>query len=110
MAQAIDKSQWAQYLGRISQALENSTAEIEVASLELGSQPETDWLPLIGISYDDKDDVIDIALEGVDHIVNHPKQLRADGELGTLRTLEIRDSEGAQHLVRLKDALLLPAS
>ena len=38
-------------------------AEIEVASLDLGDQIEAEWLPLLGITYDDKDDVLEIALE-----------------------------------------------
>jgi hypothetical protein len=109
MAQAIDKSDWARYCERLSKVLEASNAEIEVASLELGGQIEAKWLPLLGISYDEKDDVIDIALEGVDHIINHPQQLQADGNFAGLLTLEIKDGDGVQHLVRLRDALALPA-
>ncbi|HXJ03209.1 MAG TPA: DUF5335 family protein [Micropepsaceae bacterium] len=108
MAQAIDKADWARYCERLSDVLQANKAEIEVASLELGDQIEAEWLPFLGISYDEKDDVIDIALDGVDHIIEHPRQLRADGNFAGLLTLEIRDSGGGQHLVRLKDALALP--
>jgi hypothetical protein len=109
MTQGIDKSEWARYCERLSKAWDASKAEIEVASLELGDQIEAEWLPFLGISYDEKDDVIDIALEGVDHIINHPRQLSADENRAGLTTLEIKDSDGVQHLVRLKDALALPA-
>ena len=34
----------------VSQALEGSQAEIEVASIDLGGQVEKQWAPLIGIS------------------------------------------------------------
>lgn len=108
MAHAIDKADWARYCERLSEVLETNKAEIEVASLELGNQIEAGWLTFLGISYDEKDDVIDIALEGVDHIIEHPKQLRADENFAGLLTLEIRDGGGTQHLLRLKDALALP--
>ena len=109
MTQAIERSDWEHYCERISGALQASDAEIEVASLKLGNQVEARWLPFIGITYDPNDDIIDIALEGVDHIVKHPQELRADGDAGSLTALEIIDNDGMQHLVRLRDILALPA-
>jgi hypothetical protein len=109
MAQAIERSDWERYCERISEALEASDAQIEVTSLKLGHQVEARWLPLIGISYDPNDDIFDIALEGVDHIIKHPQELRADGDAGGITALEIMDNDGMQHLVRLRDVLALPA-
>ena len=108
MGQAIDKAEWAFYCERISHALESVDAEVEVESPELGDQQETEWLPLIGISYDPKDDIIDIALEGIDHIIEHPQKFQVDGVPGVLRALAITDEEGNRHLLRLRDALALP--
>ena len=109
MAQAIDRAQWERYCERVSKALEASEAEVEVSSPELGVQMEADWLPFIGISYDPNDDIIDIALEGVDHIIEHPRELSTEEELGTLSALQITDQDGVHHLVRLRDTLALPA-
>ena len=109
MAQAIDRAEWAVYCERVSKALSASDAEVEVISSELGAQMETAWLPFIGITYDPKDDIFDIALEGVDHIIEHPRALNAETELGTLAALDITDQEGMHHLLRLRDALALPA-
>ena len=108
MAQAIEKSEWPYFCERMTSALDSAEAEVEVASLELGDQIETEWLPLIGITYDPNDDLFDIALEGIDHLVEHPQQLRVDGPPGALSALEIVDSNGIQHLVKLRDALMLP--
>ena len=109
MAQAIDRAEWGRYCDRVSRALAATDAEVEVSSPEIGAQAETDWLPFIGISYDPNDDIIDIALEGVDHIIEHPRELSSDGELGSVSALEITDGDGVHHLVRLRDALTLPA-
>ena len=107
---SIEKADWAAFCAAVSKALEGSRAEIEVESLDLGNQVEKDWAPWIGITYDPKDDIIDIALEDdVDHIVNHPQELVADIDNVNISALQITDADGRRHLVRLRDGLFLPA-
>ena len=109
-ARSIEKAEWASFCAAVSQALEGSQAEIEVASLDLGDQIEKQWAPLIGITYDPNDDIIDIALEDdVDHIVNRPQELLADIDDASISALQITDADGRLHLVRLRDELMLPA-
>jgi len=108
-ARAIKKAEWEAFCATVSKALEGSNAEIEVASLDLGDQIESEWAPFIGITYDPEDDIFDIALEETDHIVYQPKELVADVDDMEINTLQITDSEGRHHLVRLRDALMLPA-
>jgi len=107
--QTIEKGDWQAFCATVSKALEGSNAEIEVASLDLGDQIEAEWSPWIGITYDPNDDIFDIALEYTDHIVNRPRQLVADVDDTEINTLQITDSDGRMHLVRLRDALMLPA-
>jgi hypothetical protein len=107
-ARSIPKAQWASFCAAVSTALEGSQAEIEVASLDLGRQIEKQWAPLIGITYDPEDDIIDIALDDdLDHIVNGPKELLADVEDANISALQITDADGVRHLVRLRDELRL---
>ena len=106
-ARSIEKSEWAGFCAAVSQALEGSQAEIEIASLDLGGQVEKNWAPLIGISYDPEDDVIDIALDEVDHIVNQPQELLAELDDMSVSALQITDADGTRHLIRLRDGLLL---
>ena len=106
---SIQKADWAAFCATVSKALEGSRAEIEVESLDLGDQVEKDWAPWIGITYDPKDDIIDIALDDVDHIVNHPQELVADIDNVNISALQITDADGRRHLVRLRDGLFLPA-
>jgi Family of unknown function (DUF5335) len=62
----------------MSKALVGKRAEIEIASLQLDDEIEAEWLPLIGITYDPKDDIIEVALEGVDHVINKPREVWVD--------------------------------
>jgi hypothetical protein len=59
----VEKAEWKQFFDVLSKQVEGAHAEIEVASLELGDQIEAEWLPLIGLVYDHKDNAVEIALE-----------------------------------------------
>ena len=106
--QKLEKSQWHPFLDRLSQLLPAKQAEIEVASLDLGDQVEAEWLPLIGITYDPKNDLVEVALESVDHLIHKPRELYIDNGAGPLTRLEIVDADGVRQIVKLRDPLMLP--
>ena len=62
-SRALSKPAWESYRDRISKGLVGKRAQIEVTSLTLGDQIAAKWLPLLGITYDPKDDLLEIALE-----------------------------------------------
>ncbi|WP_027531798.1 DUF5335 domain-containing protein [Bradyrhizobium sp. WSM3983] len=109
MAKKLEKSQWSIYFDLISKALGGKRAEIEVASLKLGDQIEAEWLPFFGISYDPKDDVIALALEGHGHLIHKPREIYIEGEGLELSSFEIIDANGERQIVVLRDPLMLPA-
>src|SRR6185369_4363224 len=103
----LDKSSWQGFFDRVSKGLAGKRAEIEVASLKLGAQVEAKWLPMLGVAYEPRTNLIEVALEGVDHMIRKPRELFVDnGPLG-LSSFEVVDDEGQQHIVRLRDPLLL---
>jgi uncharacterized protein DUF5335 len=51
-----------------------------------------------------------VALDGVDHIIRHPREVYFDEELGQLASLEIIDAEGNHQIIKLKDPLMLPGA
>jgi len=104
----LEKPEWRPFLDVMSKLLAAKEAEVEVASLNLGDQTEAEWLPLLGISYDPRDDVVDIALEGVDHIIHKPREIYLDNGAAELTSLEIIDADGVRQIVKLKDRLMLP--
>jgi hypothetical protein len=106
--QKLDKGQWRSFFDRLSKGLDGKEAEIEVASLSLGDQVEADWLPLLGIVYDPKSDVIEVALDGLDHMIHKPREIYIDGGAQTLTSVEIVDAEGTKQIVKLRDQLMLP--
>jgi hypothetical protein len=104
----LEKQEWHGYFDRISRGLLGKRAEIEVASLELGDQIEAEWVPLLGITYDQKDDVLEIALDGLDHLIPKPRRIFVDEGLGGLASFEVVDHAGVRHIVQLREPLMLP--
>src|SRR5664279_2836352 len=70
---ALDKLEWKAYFDHLSKNLIGERAEIEIVGLALGDRIEARWVPLIGITYESKGDILEIALEGLDHLIHRPR-------------------------------------
>ncbi len=105
----LEKTDWRMYFDRMAKALLGKRAEIEVASLELGDQIEAEWVQLLGVTYDPKDDVLEIALDGLAHRVPKPQRIFVDEGRAGLDSFDVIDEAGISHIVRLRDPLMLPA-
>ena len=105
----IDKPEWQAFFDWLSQGLLGARAEIEVASLDLGDQIEAEWLPLLGITYDDKDNLLEIALDGVDHLIHGPQEVWADLNVGEMISIEVIDDRDVSQIIKLRQPLMLPS-
>jgi hypothetical protein len=108
-ARKLETKEWQPFFDGISKVLGAKQAEIEVMSLDLGDQVEAEWLPFLGLTYDRKNDVLDVALEGLDHLIQKPREIFVeDGGAGVL-SFAIIDAEGARQIVKLRDPIALRA-
>jgi hypothetical protein len=105
----LDKKEWHAFFDGVTKLLEGKQAEIEVASLRLGDQIQAEWLPLIGITYDPQDDIIEVALEGLDHLIAKPRVISIEDGPEGIVALEIVDADDVRQIVKLRDPVLLPA-
>lgn len=101
----LEKSEWSAFFNGVSKGVKGAQAEIEIASLKLGDQIEATWLPLYGVVYDAKDDIFEIALEGLDHLVQKPREVYVDEEGGKLSSIEIIDGDNNHQIVRFRQPL-----
>ena len=108
-AQKIDKLKWSVFFDWFSRGMLGARVALEVASLDLGDQIEAEWLPLLGITYDDKDDLLEIALEGVDHLIYGPREVWADLNVGELGSFEVIDDRDVSQIIKLRQPLMLPS-
>jgi hypothetical protein len=104
----LEKPKWHAYFDNMSKVLEGKRVEIEVDALSIGSQIEAEWLPLLGITYDPKDDVVQVALEGLDHMIHKPRDVFVDQTAVDLSSVEVIDNDDFRHIIKLRDPLMLP--
>ncbi len=91
MARKLERAEWRPFLDRVSKGLAGKQAEIKVASLNLGDQLQAGWVSLIGLVYDPKDDIVEVAIDGLDHMIHKPRELYVEEEDGQLSSLEVVD-------------------
>ncbi len=106
----LDKTQWREFLDEASKVLVGSQAHIEVASLALGSQVEAEWLPVLGIAYDPRGDLVEVALENVDHMIARPRAIHIELGPPGLAAIEVIDADGGRQIVRFREPLALPGA
>ena len=109
MSRNIDRTGWQAYFDRVSRNLEGQQAELEVASLGIGDQIAAEWVALGGIVYDPKDDLVEMVLGDLDHLIHQPREIWVDEEGLSLASLEVVDREGMRHILKLRAPLMLPA-
>jgi hypothetical protein len=106
----IPKPEWQVFFGSMADALTGKRVEIEAASLDLGDQIIAEWVPLLGITYDRRDDLVDVALGNLDHLIRQPSEIFVqEGPLG-VETITVATADGVKQILRLKDPLMLPAA
>lgn len=106
----LDKGAWQSYFDGMSKIVAGKQTEIEVASLEIGVQPEAKWIPLLGIAYDPKNDLLELLLEELDHLIRHPRDIYIDQEAAGLTSMEVIDADDVRQIIRLRDPIMLPYS
>jgi uncharacterized protein YuzE len=107
-AQPLPKTEWQGYCDRVSKRLLGKPAEIKVTGLVFGDQVAVKWLPLLGITYDPKGDLVEIALEGVDHLIRQPQEISVEYDSGGLTAMEIVDADQRRQILKLRNPLMLP--
>src|SRR5262245_22240679 len=104
----LPSSQWQTFFDRMSKALLGKRAEIEVASLDIGSQIVVEWIPMIGITYEPRADELDVVLDRMNHVIRHPKEIVVEETADGLASVAVIDGDGARQVVRLKQPVALP--
>lgn len=104
----LERKDWSSFLDHLSKLCVGRQVEVRANSLALGDQIEARWLPLIGLTYDPKDDVIEVALEGLDHLIHRPRDVFVDDGAG-LTSVEIIDVDGVKQIIEFKEPLMLPS-
>jgi Family of unknown function (DUF5335) len=104
---------WQGYFDSITPNIDGMLATIEVMSEQLGDQVDVRQLPLQAISYDPKDNMLEVAVGGrgvrypvlLRHFISNPRTISVE-ESGSLRptAILVTDAAGVRTLIRVSDA------
>ena len=107
----IDRSHWKTFFDLFSQVYVNPGGEsqrraVAALSLPLAARKtlrQVDHVPLIGMSYDTRSDVLDVAVERLDHLIYHPREIRVEeDEECRIRSMQILDEDGSLQRIRVE--------
>lgn len=105
----LERSEWHSYFDALSRHLSGQTVRVEVAGLSLGNQVVAASLPILGITFEPKSDLLEIALDGIDHLIRKPSEIYVQEDGGSLHSMAIVDADGHRQLLQVTEPLRLPA-
>jgi len=106
----LERTEWKSFFDTVTKRLASVEGRLEVVSEELGDQLEVDWSFVEGISYDPKDDVLEIQFsEGAhEHLIQNPTEVYVEEEAGALKAVEVIKEDGTRFILQLRPAIALP--
>lgn len=112
MASEIPRDDWQAYFEDFSRNQPDYIAQMEVLGDEIGAETEAAGTHLAAITYDRKDDIVVIGLDGaadgvaeeVEHVIDKPLKITVDETAGGEIAFEIEDAEGTRTVLRLDRA------
>lgn len=106
-SQQLPKDKWQPYFDTFTKKYLRDElpedADISVISPEIGDQEQARNVRLQGVTYDPKDNVLEILLENYDHLIFHPQEIMVEEDKeGFIRQLEVRRQDGTLEILRFK--------
>lgn len=103
----IEKNEWQNYFDTFSKKYlkdeEPEYVEITVLDDSAGAQLESNWMPLRGITYDDKNDLLEIELDKLKRLIRHPEKIYVDeADTGWLLSFEVIQRDGTKDIIETR--------
>ena len=106
----LARAEWRRYCDGVSKATAGGRVELDVASLDLGDLVEARWLPLLGLVFDARGDVLEVALDGVGHSIVSPRKVLIEETERGLVAIEIVGADDTVETLRFREPLRLENS
>lgn len=104
---ALARAEWRRYCDGVSKATGGRRVELDVASLDLGDHVAARWLPLLGLVFDGRGDVLEVALDGVSHSIVSPREILLEETDRGLVAIEIVGADDTVETLRFREPLRL---
>ena len=101
----LTRAEWRRYCDAVSKATGGGQVELDVASLELGDRVAARWLPLLGLVFDVRGDVLEVALDGVSHSIVSPREILLEETERGLVAIEVVAVDDTVETLRFREPL-----
>lgn len=101
----IDKAEWADFFSSLCRCVNGMLVGVETHSVGSRGGVRSEWLPLVGISYNPEDNILEITLQGLHHTIENLREVWVDAEAGEFLGFEVISSEGGRQMVHLRPSL-----
>ena len=114
----LERATWPKYLDSIASSIEGLLVTVELMDEQLGDQTDIERLPAQAISYDPRDDVLEVAVGGrgtrypvvLRHFISKPTAISVEeSPEGTPNAILVTDPSGVRTLIRLFQPEMLEA-
>ena len=114
----LERASWPAYFDSITQSIEGMLVTVEVMDEQLGDQTDVERLPVQAISYDPRDDVLEVAVGGrgtrypvvLRHFISNPTAISVEeSPEGTPTAILVTDPSGVRTLIRVFEPEMLDA-
>jgi hypothetical protein len=116
--QELGAEKWLEYFDSVASSIDGMLVTIEVMSERLGDQVDVERLPLQAISYDPKDNMVEISVGGrgvrypvmLRHFISSPQTVSVEeSDPLSPRAILVTDASGVRTLIRLFEPAALEA-
>ena len=113
-----ERSSWPTYFDSVTASIEGMLVTVELMDEQLGDQTDVERLPVQAISYDPRDDVLEVAVGGrgtrypvvLRHFISNPTAISVEeSPEGTPSAILVTDPSGVRTLIRLFEPEMLDA-
>ena len=105
----LERAEWAEFCARASRDYLGKAVEVEVLSAAIGCQVEVHGLPLIGLSYDSKNDLIELFVGELSHFIRTPRRFYVDEDPLGVICFHVIDVDDTRRVITLHEPPMLPA-
>jgi Family of unknown function (DUF5335) len=105
----LERWEWCHFCAFASRYVIGRRADIELLSFRFGRRVPVQQMPVLGLNYDPRRDIIKILLAAADHQIHRPREMHVDLRPICLANFTVIDADGTQEIIVLHEPVLLAA-
>ncbi len=90
-SKVLAKAEWAAYFSHLHEAVQGKEIKIEIVGATVGDQILVKSTPLLGATYEVKQDMLELLVEGMTHVIERPRKITVQDEEGEVVAIEVLD-------------------